>query len=120
MEVSLTTAILIATITFALGVAALSLAVRLGLGKQAEKLIALREAQEKSLELARGSRLESGERLEQARQRLEQQQARADDLHRRAEANADRADRLWERSDKNQDRWDKALTRIEALVEKLE
>jgi biopolymer transport protein ExbB/TolQ len=117
---SVTDAILIATLTFVAVIVALSIIVRVGLGKQGEKLLELRDEQKRNLELSRTSTLEARERIEQARQRAEENHARNDELGRRASENQAHSEQFMARSERNQGRWEQVLSRIEAIVEKLE
>ena len=110
---TLTDAILVATGTFVAVLIALSIIARVAFGKNAEKLVALREQQQKSLELSRSQ-------VQDERKRSDLRWQRADEFHQRSVDLQTRAERSSERSEKNQDRWEQALSRIEALVERLE
>jgi len=95
---SLTDAILVAVGTFVAVVTALSIVARAAMGKNAEKLVALREQQRESLEL-------SGTQMQEAYESLGLSRQRADQAHQRNVDLQTRAEQSWMRWEENQERW---------------
>ena len=114
---SLTEAVLIAAVVFVLVVIGLTVAVRLGLGKEFQKAVALREESLKVLELTRRNQEESRQYVEGVRKSTAE---RNEDLRVRAEAVEERTKKSLERAERSHERWEKILSRAEALLDGLE
>ena len=114
---SLTEAVLIAGITFVLVVVALAVAFRLGLGKEFQKAVELREQSRQILETTRRNQQESREYMEAARKSAAE---RNEGLHAKGEAMSARTREIQERQERNQERWLRIFDRAEALLDRLE
>jgi hypothetical protein len=114
---SLTEAVLILAAVFALAVIGLSVAVRLGIGREFHKAMELRDEQRDVLANTRRNQQESREYLEESRKRTAQTN---EELRGWADVMEERTKRNVERAERNQERWEKILSRAEVLLDSLE